>query len=470
LDPIDVTAPYRAVLTWTFTGATPTSFQVESSAAAGGAWSAVETPVPGLTKTLGQQRAGDVYYRVVGNVAGTPVPSNAVLATIGSIGVPTITSITPATGALGGGTSVTIAGTNLFNANMPSTVTIGAADAPVTSGALDGTSLTVTTPGGAGGVDVVVAAPGGSVTSSLGFTYTAAPPAPSTPPGEPRSVGAVGGLQQISVSWAAPAANGNPAPTSYTATAWTAATGGTLVGTCSAAASPCTVTGLKSGTGYFVDVVANNGVNGPASAPRVAVTTTAMVPSAPLSVTAESGTQGYLTWAAPLDPGNAQGVTSYTIQMSANGGTTWTNVTTTAGIVTLTRTVTNLNPAVTYQFRIAARNAVGLSAWTPVTATRIVGQPTAPTSVVATAGATAGTATLNWVAPAPVNGTIFGYRIQASRNGGGWTTLVNNTGSAVTTRSLTAITPAGSYRFRVAAINVNGRGTNSGASVAVAIG
>jgi hypothetical protein len=282
-------------------------------------------------------------------------------------------------------------------------------------------------------------------------------------------VGAVGGLQQISVSWAAPAANGNPAPTSYTATAWTAATGGTLVGTCSAAASPCPITGLKSGTGYFVDVVANNGVNGPTSTPRVAVTTTPIVPSVPLSVTAETGTQAYLTWAAPTDPGNAQGVTSYTIQMSANGGTTWTNVTTTAGIVTLTRTVTNLNPAVAYQFQIAARNAVGQSAWAPATVTRITGQPTAPTSVAATAGVTAGTATLKWVAPAPVNGTILGYRIQVRPVGGQWVTLVNNTGNALTSAALTGITP-GVRQFRVAAINVNGRGANSATSNNVTIG
>jgi hypothetical protein len=57
------------------------------------------------------------------------------------MGVPTITSVSPAGGPTAGGQQVTIIGSNLLNA----TVTIGGVTATVNNVALDGTSLTCTT-------------------------------------------------------------------------------------------------------------------------------------------------------------------------------------------------------------------------------------------------------------------------------------------------------------------------------------
>lgn len=80
---------------------------------------------------------------------------------------PTITSITPNTGTTAGGTSVSIAGTNLNGATV---VTFGATTA--TSIVITDTLITCVTPAKtAGAKDVVVTTPAGTVTSTGGYTY-----------------------------------------------------------------------------------------------------------------------------------------------------------------------------------------------------------------------------------------------------------------------------------------------------------
>lgn len=83
---------------------------------------------------------------------------------------PTITSITPATGAHGGTTPIVIVGTNLTGATG---IVIGgaAATAIVVN---DDTHIHATAPvhGSAATVDVVLTTPAGSVTSTGGFVYS----------------------------------------------------------------------------------------------------------------------------------------------------------------------------------------------------------------------------------------------------------------------------------------------------------
>lgn len=97
--------------------------------------------------------------------AGTVIRESAVAAWFTA---PTITSITPATGAAAGGDVVTIVGTDLdgvtgvtFDAVAGTAVTV-----------VSSTQITVTTPAhAAGAVDVVVTTDGGAVTETDGFTY-----------------------------------------------------------------------------------------------------------------------------------------------------------------------------------------------------------------------------------------------------------------------------------------------------------
>jgi len=87
-------------------------------------------------------------------------------------GAPTLTSLTPSSGALG--TSVTIAGTNLGDATA---VTFNGVSAPIAS--KSGTSLTVTVPDGATSGPVSVTTPAGTATTAAGAGFTV------TPPGQP---------------------------------------------------------------------------------------------------------------------------------------------------------------------------------------------------------------------------------------------------------------------------------------------
>lgn len=82
---------------------------------------------------------------------------------------PTVTALSPASGAAGGGTSVTLTGTNLTGATAVNFGTAAASAFTVNSA----TSITATAPAGAGTVDVTVTTAGGtSATAGSGNDYT----------------------------------------------------------------------------------------------------------------------------------------------------------------------------------------------------------------------------------------------------------------------------------------------------------
>ena len=91
--------------------------------------------------------------------AGTPVPS--------------VTSVSPNTGAPAGGTIITVTGTNFLGANA---VHFGA-NAATTFTVDSNTQITVTDPAGLGTVDVTVTASSftSAVTPADQFTYVATP-------------------------------------------------------------------------------------------------------------------------------------------------------------------------------------------------------------------------------------------------------------------------------------------------------
>jgi hypothetical protein len=120
---------------------------------------------------------------------------------------------------------------------------------------------------------------------------------PRTAPGAPTIGAATPDTSQLSVTWT-PGAVGNPAATTYTARIWSAATGGTFLGSCSASAAPCLFTGLTNGTHYFIDVVASNAVGTSAPSARVEG-----VPNAqpPVNVTTAKSNNGLnVNWSAPV--------------------------------------------------------------------------------------------------------------------------------------------------------------------------
>lgn len=103
------------------------------------------------------------------NVSVTTVGGTTVWFNYQYVDAPTITSLSPTSGSISGGTTVTIFGTNL---STTTSVTIGGVLAAF--GVINSTTLAVITPSNtAGSVDIVITTLGGSATVVDGFTYVA---------------------------------------------------------------------------------------------------------------------------------------------------------------------------------------------------------------------------------------------------------------------------------------------------------
>lgn len=166
----------------------------------------------------------------------------------------------------------------------------------------------------------------------------------------------------------------NGLSTGYLATAHTAADGSGSAGTCTAGPATstsqqsCRISGLTTGTTYWVDVVATYAVApGTSSAPTALVSgMPATTPGAPTGVTLVRGsTAGSLVanWTAP---GNTGGVplVSYTVQLQYRVGFNgWANTGPSHSVTapTTTYTFTGLPNFRTYRVSVTATNAAGLT-------------------------------------------------------------------------------------------------------------
>ncbi len=173
---------------------TGTNFPALSTVTVGGVAATGVTIVNATTITAttpsGSVGAADVTVTTPTNIPGTLSSGYTYTAQP----APTITSLSPNTGATGGGTPVTITGTGFVNS---ATVTFGITSCNSIV-VVSSTSITCTTPSGsAGAVDVTVTNPDTQfATSSGGFTYMVNPTVASVSP----NIGPLAGGTSVTVT------------------------------------------------------------------------------------------------------------------------------------------------------------------------------------------------------------------------------------------------------------------------------
>lgn len=206
----------------------------------------------------------------------------------------------------------------------------------------------------------------GNVKTSSSFTVAQDN---SQAPSAPTNLTATRANTQVGLTWTAPSSDGGSAITDYvvqykesSSSTWQTFNDGTSTNT------NATVTGLTNGTQYDFRVRAVNSV-GESPNSSTASAKPATTPSAPsLSATPET-TGMKLTWTTPNSGGEA--ITDYTVQFKKTSASTWStfnNGTSTGTTVT----VTGLEPGVSYDFQVAAKNSLGTGSFSsPQTATTL---------------------------------------------------------------------------------------------------
>ncbi len=256
------------------------------------------------------------------------------------IAAPTITGISPSSGSVTGGTSITITGTGLAGT---SSVLIGGTAATSVVVVSD-TQVTAVTPAGSvGAANVVLTASGGSTTSSGGFTYTVGAPTINTQP----SSQTVAAGSAVSFSVSATASDGG------TLTYRWSKDGAEIVGATSSTYSIASASSSSAGT---YSVVVTNTVTGGSSTTTsndavLTVVTPPSISTQPTDRTVVTGAStsfsvvatgsGTLTYQWRLNGSNITGATSdtYEIASAASGN---------AGIysVVVTNTVSGVGASV----------------------------------------------------------------------------------------------------------------------------
>ena len=341
---------------------------------------------------------------------------------------PTVTGLSPTSGPTTGGSSVTIAGTNLAGATA---VTFGGANATITGNTP--TQITATAPvGSTGSVNVTVTTPGGT-SGPATYTYVAAPLANNVSAtvaynssANPITLNITGGTP-TSVAVASGASHGT-ATASGTSITYTPTTG-------------------YSGSDSFTYSATNAGGTSAPATVTITVNPQAPVANAVSATVAANSSNNAITL-------NITGGTPTSVAVASGAS---------HGTATASGTSITYTPTTGYSgsdsFTYSATNAGGTSAPATVTITVNAAVPGAPTIGTATAGDQQ--ASVTFTAPTDTGSApITGYEVTVQPGG----TKVSGTASPITVPGLTN---GQAYTFTVAAKNSAGTGAASAPSNAV---
>ena len=185
-------------------------------------------------------------------------------------------------------------------------------------------------------------------------------------------------------------------------------------------------------------------------------TETIAVPAAPTSL---SGTRGNaqvpLTWSAPSNGGSP--ITDYVIQYEVTGSGSWSVFSDGTSTAT-SATVTGLTNGTSYDFEVAAVNAVGQGSFSSTATATPATSPGAPTIVSATPGNNQ--AVVSFTTPSNGGYAITSYTVTSSP--GGFTGTGSNSPIIVS-----GLTNGTAYTFTVTATTSYGTGSASSASGSV---
>ena len=283
---------------------------------------------------------------------------------------------------------------------------------------------------------------------------------PTAAPSAPAIGNATAGVGQATVNWTAPASTGGSALTGYLVRVFT--TAGVLVTERSAPsnATSLNVTGLTNGTSYRFQVRADNAVGSSPFSGLSNAVTPATLPGVPSIVGASAGDgRATVNWTAPATNGSP--ITNYLVRVQ-----------TSAGVVLETRTVAPTARSLTaiglvngraYRFRVAARSLAGTSAFSGlsnlVTPSTLPGAPG-----IGAAAPRNASALVRWTAPGNGGSVITSYRVQVLNATGAQVGSIRVASSAARSLLVTGLANGNRYRFRVQAVNANGRGAFSAQS------
>jgi hypothetical protein len=199
-------------------------------------------------------------------------------------------------------------------------------------------------------------------------------------------------------------------------------------------------------------------------------------PSAPSGIRLDPGhangignTEISLVWTAPENDGRSA-ILDYVLQFSSNNGETWTDLPNNlygidrASNATPLATIIGLSPLISYQFRVAAQNSIGLGDYSVSSASMTPGAevPKRPYNFISSRAfdeTLYSNISLSWEAPQAGADSVLGYVIEESTNNGATWQYYNLPTALISSTSelISATESVLDYVYRISAWNSYGQ-------------